>query len=99
MTPRTMAAKEAIPRGSALAHLSLISQEKVSPQNAREALTAAFAADDYIDCIKDLRGLNIDPQAYIDGLDQVRSRLSVLVSIQANNRFTSDNKLPLVRVR
>lgn len=99
MTPRTMAAKEATPRGSALAHLSLISQGKVSPQNTREALTAAFVADDYIECINNLPGLNVDPQAYIDGLDQVRSCLSVLVSIQADNRFTSDNKLSLVRVR
>lgn len=68
-------------RGSALPHLSLISQEKLSPQNAREALDAAYVADDYLDCIKDLRGLGIDPQAYIDGLDQVRCRLPVLVSV------------------
>ena len=61
-------------RNSASSHLSLISQKKVPPQNAREVLTAAFEADDYADCIKNLAGWEIDPQAYVDGLDQVRSR-------------------------
>ena len=60
------------PRSSASSHLSLISQRKVSPQNAREVLTAAFEADDYADCIRNLTGWEIDPQAYIDGLDLVR---------------------------
>ena len=62
------------PRRSASVHLSLISQKKVPPQDAQDVLNAAFSAHDYIDCIKDLTGWQIDPQAYVDGLDQVRSR-------------------------
>lgn len=40
-------------------------------------LTAALSAHDYIDCIKNLTGWKIDPQAYVDGLDQVCPRLSM----------------------
>ena len=69
------------PRRSASVHLSLISQKKVSPQDAQEVLAAAFSAHDYIDCIRNLTGWQIDPQEYIDGLDQVCSRLSMLVGI------------------
>jgi hypothetical protein len=71
-TPKT-------PQRSASVHLSLISQKKVPPQDAQEVLTNAFSAHDYIDCIKNLTGWQIDPQAYVDGLDQVCSRLSMLV--------------------
>ena len=65
-------------KGSASDHLSLISRNKVTPQDAQRVLTAAFTADDYIDCIKDLPSLEINPQAYVDGLDHVSSRLSML---------------------
>jgi hypothetical protein len=61
--------------------LSLISQKKVPPQDAREVLTAVLVAPDYIDCIENLAERHIDPQAYVDGLDHVRSRPSVLVGI------------------
>ena len=44
-------------------------------------LAAAFSAHDYIDCIKNLAGWNIDPQAYVDGLDQVCPRLPVPVGV------------------
>ena len=56
---------------SASIPLSLISQNAVSPRDAWRVLTDAFAADDYLECITDLTKLDIDPQAYIDGLDQV----------------------------
>jgi len=69
------------PRRSASVNLSLISQKRVAPQDAQEVLTTAFSAHDYIDCIKNLTGWQIDPQAYVDGLDQVCSRLSMLVDI------------------
>jgi len=35
------------------------------------ALTAAFDAKDYPECIKDLRALRIDPSSYINNLDTV----------------------------
>ena len=59
------------PRRSASVPLSLISQNAVSPREALRVLTDAFAADDYLECIADLTKLDIDPQAYIDGLDRV----------------------------
>ena len=40
-------------------------------QDINQALTAAFGADDYPDCIKDLRANDIDPPSYINNLDQV----------------------------
>jgi hypothetical protein len=36
-------------------------------------LTAAFGADGYLDCIKDLKAQNIDPLSYINSLDKVSS--------------------------
>ena len=68
----------AAPRNSAVAHLRRISQGV--PLDPQQVLTAAFTAIDYQDCIKNLPKWRIDPQAYIDGLDQVDSRLSVLVN-------------------
>ena len=63
---------------SAAAHLRRISQGV--PRDPQRVLTAAFATSDYSDCIKDLARWQIEPQAYIDGLDRVGSRLSVLGS-------------------
>lgn len=42
-------------------------------QDINLALTAAFDADDYLECIKDLRAHNIDPPSYINNLDKVGS--------------------------
>jgi len=69
-----------IPKRFASVYLSLISQGEVSPRDAQQVLTAAFAAEDYIDCIRNLTGWNIDPQAYINGLDQVGCRPLMLMS-------------------
>jgi len=66
--------------GSASVHLSRISERTVSPQEAQQVLTAAFTAPDYIECIKNLTVWEINPQAYIDGLDQVCSRPLVLIT-------------------
>ena len=65
-------------RNSAAVHLRRISQGV--PRDPQRVLTAAFEANDYLDCIENLARWQIDPQAYINGLDQVGFRLSVLVS-------------------
>ena len=67
----------AAPRDSAVVHLRRIS--KGVPRDPQQVLTAAFTAIDYQDCINNLAQWHIDPQAYINGLDQVGSRLSMLV--------------------
>lgn len=65
-------------RDSAAAHLRRVSQGV--PQDPQQVLTAAFTAIDYSDCIKNLPRWQVDPQAYINGLDQVGSHPSVLFS-------------------
>jgi hypothetical protein len=67
------------PHRSASRYLFLISENKVSPQDAQQVLNAAFTAKDYVHCVKNLNERNIDPQAYIDGLDRVRSRPPILM--------------------
>ena len=66
------------PRKSALHPLFRISQNTVPPRDSEQVLTDAFKADDYFDCIENLPGWKIDPQGYIDGLDQVCAYLSGL---------------------
>ena len=68
------------PYVSASVYLSLISKNAVPPRDIQQVLTAAFAADDYTDCIEDLKKWEIDPQMYIDGLDQVSSHLQTITS-------------------
>jgi hypothetical protein len=41
--------------------------------NIDQVLAAAFEADDYLDCIKDLEAQNIEPLSYVNGLDKVSS--------------------------
>jgi len=65
---------------SASVYLSRISKRAVSPQEAEQVLTAAFTAPDYIECIKNLIVWEINPQAYIDGLDQVGSCPLMLIT-------------------
>jgi len=36
-------------------------------------LTSAFDAEDYLDCIENLRARNIEPVTYINNLDKVNS--------------------------
>ncbi|KAF9644933.1 kinase-like protein [Thelephora ganbajun] len=40
-------------------------------QDIGQALATAFEADDYLDCIKDLPALDIDPLSYINNLDKI----------------------------
>lgn len=42
-------------------------------QNITQALIAAFEADDYLDCVKNLQAQNIEPLSYINSLDKVDS--------------------------
>ena len=42
-------------------------------QDIYQILTAAFNAEDYLDCINNLRARNIDPLSYINSLDKVGS--------------------------
>lgn len=42
-------------------------------EDINQVLTAAFEAEDYLDCIKNLWIQNIDPLSYINSLDKVTS--------------------------
>ena len=43
------------------------------PHDISQVLNAAFDANDYLDCIRDLWARNIDPFLYIENLDMVSS--------------------------
>ena len=59
--------------GSTASYLSSIADgDLTAPQAITRTLANALAADDFSGCIKNLPGLGIDPQAYIDGFDKVR---------------------------
>ena len=40
-------------------------------QDIERALVTALEADDYLDCIKDLKAQGVDPLSYIENLDKV----------------------------
>ena len=44
-----------------------------SLHDIKQVLNAAFDANDYLDCIRDLQAQNIDPLLYINSLDRVGS--------------------------
>ena len=56
---------------SASVFLTKVAAWDGTSQDIEQTLTAAFDAKDYLDCIRDLRGRNIDPLSYIDSLDKV----------------------------
>ena len=70
-------------RDSASVHLRLIAQGEPL-DDPQQVLIAAFTALDYPDCIGNLTRWQIDPQAYLDGLDQV-----VPVCLLASSSLTS----------
>lgn len=73
---------------------SIADEDLTAPQVITRILTDAFAADDYSDYIKDLSSINIEPQAYIDGLDKVSS-CSFFIS--SRSLFTTSGDLrPLI---
>jgi hypothetical protein len=45
-----------------------------TPEDIGQVLTAAFEAEDYLDCINNLWAEGVDPASYINGLDKVRTR-------------------------
>ena len=55
-------------------------------QDVKQALTTAFGAEDYLDCIKDLRARNIEPLSYINSLDKVSS-CSTMKGLLDSSRF------------
>jgi len=56
---------------SASALLMKLSNWAGTSQDVSQVLTAAFEAEDYLDCIKDLQARNIEPLSYINSLDKV----------------------------
>jgi hypothetical protein len=58
---------------SASASLKKVANWDGKSQDIGQALTTAFGADDYLDCIKNLRALGIVPRSYIGSLDKVSS--------------------------
>lgn len=56
---------------SALIFLEQVANWDGKIQDILGALTAAFEAVDYADCIKDLQARGIDPPSYINNLDKV----------------------------
>ena len=67
-------------------------------QEIHEALTAAFEANDYLECLKDLRARRIEPQLYINNLDKVSpysvpKRLARFMTI-GNRSLTASRPTP-----
>ena len=60
---------------SASVFLDKVARWDRSSPGIKEVLNAAFRAKDYLECIKDLRAKNINPQSYLDNLDVVSSCL------------------------
>lgn len=56
---------------SASIFLQKIANWDGTSQDINQALTTAFEADDYRDCIKNLRARDIEPLSYINSLDKV----------------------------
>ena len=63
-----------------------------------QVLAAAFGAEDYPDCIRDLDGRDIDPRLYISGLDQVSSCSIPACQTQFNDSVV-DHRHPSAQFR
>lgn len=55
--------------------ISLIANWDGESQDTSEILTTVFEAKDYMDCIKNLRTIGIDPPSFVNNLDKVGPRL------------------------
>jgi hypothetical protein len=53
--------------------LKKIAEWDGTSKDVHQTLSIAFEADDYLACIRNLRGRHIVPLEYIDGLDEVSS--------------------------
>ena len=69
-----------------------------SPEDTSQVLTAVIGAGDYLDHIKNLKGQGIDPQSYINSLDQV-GPYSVLASQTLTQRLGDRSSGPFRFVR
>ena len=49
---------------------NLVNWDKNCP-DTDQVLTAAFEAEDYLECIKDLKKRGVEPKSYINSLDNV----------------------------
>ena len=58
-----------------LGFISLIATWDGESQDASEILTTVFEAEDYMDCIENLRTTDIDPLSFVNNLDKVSPRL------------------------
>ena len=61
------------PVSASIALIKVVNWDGKSQEIIHEALTAAFDADDYLECIKSLQVRQIDPLLYINNLDRVSS--------------------------
>lgn len=67
-----------------------------SPQEIGQVLTMAFGAEDYTDCVRDLKERDIDPQSYINSLDRVSSAHSISAQRTLLNDLMIDRRHPSV---
>lgn len=78
------------PRASSITanHLRQIANgEFTSPKAIAATLSNALKAKDYSVCLKNLQGIGIEPQLFIDGMDKVGSGLSFPLTILTRQRF------------
>ena len=74
--PSAMPPASVIPTGHLLpaaTFLRKVAEWDGNSPNIDQVLTAAFEADDYLDCVNDLEAQNVDPLLYINSLDKVSS--------------------------
>jgi len=64
-------ATTAVESASAAISLMEVTNWDGESQGIYKALTTAFGAGDYLECIKDLRARHIEPLSYIDNLNRV----------------------------
>ncbi|KAF9646793.1 kinase-like protein [Thelephora ganbajun] len=62
---------------SAKTPLMMVANWDGESRDIYQLLTIAFEAEDYLDCIKDLEALGINPLSYIDNLDKIIDNLPV----------------------
>lgn len=61
-------------------------------QGIDQVLTAAFNAEDYLECIKDLRARNVDPLSYVNSLDKVGSLSFLNGNDLVRNNLATDHR-------
>ena len=69
-SPAPVATSESV---SASSYLGEVANWDGKSKEIHKAVAAAFEADDYLECIKDLPTLQIEPLSYVNNLDKVSS--------------------------